>query len=89
LNFADGAIGYLENDYENEKIFKVISKALKSKGKSLIDICNRDHAIKHFPKKHWEIGKKEISMPWFDYDKDNKKIIYGVFIKNWRYCFNS
>ena len=30
LNMADGAIGYLENEEENLKIFRVISEALKS-----------------------------------------------------------
>lgn len=30
LNMADGAVGYLENEEENLKIFDVVSKALKS-----------------------------------------------------------
>ncbi|MFQ7789249.1 MAG: class I SAM-dependent methyltransferase [Blautia massiliensis (ex Durand et al. 2017)] len=33
LNMADGAIGYLEDDGENHKIFSVIAKALKNGGK--------------------------------------------------------
>ncbi len=37
LNMADGAIGYLENDEENYKIFEVISKALKPGGKHYMD----------------------------------------------------
>ena len=32
LNMADGAIGYLENEEENLKIFRIISKALKPGG---------------------------------------------------------
>ncbi len=33
---ADGAIGYLEDDGENHKIFSVIAKALKNGGKHFI-----------------------------------------------------
>ena len=35
LNMADGAIGYLEDDEENHKIFSVIAKALKKRWKAL------------------------------------------------------
>ena len=37
LNMADGAIGYLEDDEENHKIFSVIAKALKNGGKPSSD----------------------------------------------------
>lgn len=77
LNLADGAIGYLENEEENLKIFKVISKALKPGGKSLIDICNQEHARFHFPKRYWEIGEHEIALPWFDYDEKSKCMLFG------------
>ena len=79
LNLADGAIGYLEDDGENEKIFKTIADALKPGGKSLIDICSREHAAMHFPKKHWEIGASSVSLPWFDYDPATKRMLYGGF----------
>ena len=38
LNMADGAIGYLEDDGENHKIFSVIAKALKNGGKHFISL---------------------------------------------------
>jgi SAM-dependent methyltransferase len=79
LNLADGAIGYLENDEENHKIFEVIAKALKPGGRSLIDICSREHAEMHFPKKHWEIGSQGISLPSFEYDAASKRMLYGGF----------
>jgi 2-polyprenyl-3-methyl-5-hydroxy-6-metoxy-1,4-benzoquinol methylase len=79
LNLADGAIGYLENDQENLKIFQTISRALKPGGKSLIDICNQEHARFHFPKRYWEIGENEISLPWFDYDEKTKCMLFGSF----------
>ena len=44
LNMADGAIGYLEDDGENHKIFSVIAKPLKNGGKHFMDIMNRSYA---------------------------------------------
>ncbi len=44
LNMADGAIGYLEDDGENHKIFSVIAKALKNGGKHFMDIMNGSYA---------------------------------------------
>jgi SAM-dependent methyltransferase len=79
LNLADGAIGYLENDDENLKIYKVIAAALKPGGKSLIDIVSQEHAVMHFPQKHWEIGDHEISLPVFEYDEKTKRMLYGGF----------
>lgn len=43
LNLADGAIGYLENDEENLKIFDVIASALKPGGKTS---SYGDHLVK-------------------------------------------
>ena len=47
LNLADGAIGYLENDDENLKIFNVVSRALKPSGKHFMHVCNAEYA-EHF-----------------------------------------
>ncbi len=58
LNMADGAIGYLENDNENFKIFDLIASSLKKDGKHFMNICNADHAEMHFPKRNWDIGEK-------------------------------
>lgn len=77
LNLADGAIGYLENDGENEKIFQVAASALKAKGKHLIDICNGGYARKYFPKRHWVAGSKMISLADFDWDDSRSLMYYG------------
>jgi len=77
LNMADGAIGYLEDDHENLKIFDKISEALKPGGKHFMDICNRVHAEAYFPKKYWEIGEKSISLASFDWDSEKKRMLYG------------
>lgn len=76
LNLSDGAIGYLENDVENLKIFDVISNALKPEGKHFMDICNAEHAEKYFPKRYWEIGTTTLSLPMFDWDGENRRMLF-------------
>jgi len=77
LNLADGAIGYLENDIENLKIFDVAIRALKSGGKHFIDICNADHAERFFPKKNWEVGNKSLALAQFEWDNKTRCMKYG------------
>ena len=77
LNLADGAIGYMENDEENIKIFDVISRALKNNGKHFMDICNAEHAQTYFPKRHWEIGSKSLSLPEFIWEDKTKRMLYS------------
>ncbi|BCK01311.1 class I SAM-dependent methyltransferase [Anaerocolumna chitinilytica] len=77
LNLADGAIGYLESDEENLKIFDVISTALKSGGKHFMDVCNAEHAEYYFPKHAWEIGASALSLSLFEWDRKNRRMLYG------------
>lgn len=77
LNMADGAIGYLENEEENLKIFDVVSKALKSGGKHFMDIMNADYAKSHFPCKLWDEGEKGLTLSEFEWDKETKTMLYG------------
>lgn len=77
LNLADGAIGYLETDEENLKIFDVISRALKPGGKHFMDICNAKHAEYFFPKKGWEIGEKSLALSQFEWNKETKRMLFG------------
>lgn len=77
LNLADGAIGYLETDEENLKIFDVISRALKKDGKHFMDVCNAEHAEHYFPKTNWEIGEKALALAKFDWDEKTRRMLYG------------
>lgn len=79
LNLADGAIGYLENDEENIKIFDVIATALRPGGKHFMDICNAEHAEYFFPKRDWDMGSKELSLSEFDWDKEKRRMLYGGY----------
>lgn len=74
LNLADGAIGYLENDEENLKLFDKISDALKPGGKHFMDVCNAEHAEQCFPKRGWDIGEKELSLSLLEWDKETRRM---------------
>ncbi len=77
LNMADGAVGYLENDDENLKIFAVVSKALRSGGKHFMDIMNGSYAETHFPCKLWDSGEKCLTLSNFEWNSETKTLIYG------------
>ena len=76
LNLADGAIGYLENEEEDLKVFDLIASALKPGGKHVMAVCNADHARKHFPRRHWEAGSRSISLAEFDWDEQKCRMLY-------------
>lgn len=77
LNLADGAIGYLENDSENLKIFNVIADALKPGGKHFMDLCNAEYAKLHFPTTSWEAGENALSLSSFEWNGEKKIMLYG------------
>ena len=77
LNLADGAIGYLENDGENLRIFDVIAGALKPGGVHFMDVCNAAHARRYFPKTNWECGEKALALARFDWDEATRRMTYG------------
>lgn len=77
LNMADGAVGYLENEEENRKIFSVIARALRPGGKHFMDIMNGDYAETHFPCQMWEAGEKCLTLSRFEWDSRTKMLLYG------------
>lgn len=77
LNLADGAIGYLETEAENLKIFDVIAAALKPGGKHLMDVCNGGYAAKHFPQRNWLVGDRSLSLADFEWDREHSHMYYG------------
>lgn len=77
LNLADGAIGYLESDEENLKIFHVISNALKPGGKHFMDICNAEYAEHHFPAQYWDAGENALSLSRFEWDNQKRIMLFG------------
>ena len=79
LSMADGAIGYLENDEENLKIFDVIASALKPDGRHLMSVCNAAYARTHFPRRHWEAGERAISLADFEWDSETSRMVYTSY----------
>ena len=77
INMADGAIGYLENDTENQKIFACVSKALKHGGRNFMDIMNGSYADSHFPCRLWEAGTKCLTLSEFEWDSKTRVLLYG------------
>ena len=78
LNLDDGAIGYLENDEENLKIFDVISTALKSGGKHFMGVNNADYAERHFPTTDCEIGTSMLTIWQYDWDAKTRLMTLGA-----------
>ncbi len=77
INMADGAIGYLENDEENLKIFDVVARALKHGGKHFMDIINAGYADTHFPCRLWDAGENGLTLSSFEWDKQTGIMLYG------------
>ena len=75
LNMAD-AIGSFGTEEENLRLFNVIASALKVGGKHVMGVCSADHAIKHFPKRHWEAGSKSLSLADFKWQANTSRMIY-------------
>jgi hypothetical protein len=62
LSLNDGAIGYFESESENHRTFEVISAALKSGGRHLLQIANVLHAETHMPVKGSIPGPEVIEL---------------------------
>ena len=77
LNMADGAIGYLENEAENLKIFDVVSRALKPGGLHFMDIMSADYADTHYPCRLWDAGDQGLTLSLFEWNKATNILIYG------------
>lgn len=77
INMGDGAIGYLESDAENLKIFDIIARALKVGGKCFLDIQSGDYAEAHFPQKLWDAGEKTLTLSNFEWNPETRIMLYG------------
>ena len=76
LSLADGAIGYLESDEENLRIFDVTASALRPGGRHLMSVCNAAYARTHFPNRHWEAGERALSLADFEWEDEASRMIY-------------
>ena len=79
LNMADGAIGYLEDDGENHKIFSVIAKALKNGGKHFIHF-SAENLVRH-------VGRGCSGLAMNNSLAEVHKALYGYH--EWKLCPNT
>ncbi|MBP3367622.1 MAG: class I SAM-dependent methyltransferase [Treponema sp.] len=77
ISMGDGAIGYLENEAENLKIFDAVSRALKPGARHCMDIMNADYAAHHFPLKLWDAGEKCLTLSQFEWNAETNIMLYG------------
>jgi len=47
------SFGYLESEAEDEKVLGKVAQALKSGGKFLLDVVNRDRLVRDFQAREW------------------------------------
>ena len=74
LNLNDGAIGYLESDEENLRTFEVISRALKSGGRNLIQLPNVLYARERLPQRSWIPASDMIELVEHRWDKKTRRM---------------
>lgn len=77
LSLSDGAIGYLEDERENLKIFDVIARALRPGGRHFMDIMNAGYADAHFPCQLWDAGERGLTLSRFEWDAEARVMLYG------------
>lgn len=72
LSLNDGAIGYLETEEENLRLFEVVARALKPGGRHLSQLPNVLYAQEHLPQKSWISGEAMIELVEHRWNKRNR-----------------
>lgn len=72
------SFGYLENDKEDAKVIKQVANSLKTGGKFLLDIRNRDWILANFQYNDWRIMDDLIVLEERHLDPSFKKVITKV-----------
>ncbi|HEY0277786.1 MAG TPA: class I SAM-dependent methyltransferase [Solirubrobacterales bacterium] len=74
LNLNDGAIGYLETDEENLKIFDLVSRALRPGGRNLIQLPNVLYAKERLPQRSWIPASDMIELVEHRWDRKTRRM---------------
>jgi SAM-dependent methyltransferase len=72
LNLNDGAIGYFETDEENHRTFEVISRALKSGGRNLVQLPNVLYARARLPQRSWIPSSNMVELVEHRWNKSDR-----------------
>lgn len=75
LSMKDGAIGYLENESENARIFERVSAALKpGAGRHFLEVLNAFFFAREQPVKLWETDGHSVSLSEFVWDSGTRRV---------------
>ena len=77
LNLNDGAIGYLETEEDNKRIFERAATALRSGGRQLMQLPNVLRAEKHNPQRTWLGGEGSIEILEHEFNTKDR-CLYGA-----------
>lgn len=72
LNLNDGAVGYFETDEENHRTFEVISRALKTGGRNLIQVPNVLYARARLPQRSWIPSENMVELVEHRWNKKDR-----------------
>lgn len=72
LNLNDGAVGYFETDEQNHRTFEVISRALKSGGRNLIQVPNVLYARARLPQRSWIPSENMVELVEHRWNKKDR-----------------
>lgn len=79
FNLNDGAVGYLETEEENRRTFEVISRALRSGGKNLVQLPNVLYAMENLPQRSWIPSSSMVELVEHRWNKSDR-YMEGVMI---------
>lgn len=69
------AFAYFDDDQDNMKALQEIAKALKTGGRFLIDIINREWIVRNFQRKGWQnFGKRGFLLETRDFDLETGRL---------------
>src|ERR1044072_9129421 len=74
LSLNDGAVGYFETEEENRRTFEVVSQALHSAGRHLMQLPNVLHAEANLPQKSWIVGESTLELSDHHWNAEDRYI---------------
>jgi SAM-dependent methyltransferase len=69
VNLFSGAIGYLENEQENRRLFEVVARLLRPGGRHLMHVPSIAYARAQFPRQFWEDGQRMVDLWEYEWDE--------------------
>jgi SAM-dependent methyltransferase len=83
ISLCDGGIGYFDSEKDNRKVFEIVSRSLVEDGQHLLQVLNKCHAEKYFPKRDWDLGKSAVSLVEFGWNPEDSRMQYSERLLYW------